>query len=571
MVDSVVSCRHVHRDDGPSQPRWHHGALPPARPQREGPADRNAPGPRPCTTSAARTRWIKRRWRVWCAASVGSSALKMPCTPRLLLAGHGPAVCREQAAGGAWVLEHLWRRVGIRVAIVKLLRGRKYALPVERALFALVANRAPAPASKLACERWVAEEVVIPELPQVPVDHLYRAMDLVLEAQEEVQREVFFATSDLLNLEVNLLYFDTISTYFEIEEEDADTSERPGWRKRGYSCDHRPDLPQVTIGLEMTREGIPIRCWCWPDKTHDTSVITQAKRGTGGVEAGAGDHGGRYRVHSAENLRTLQRTGGHYIAGEKLRGGKAVVAAAMRRPGRYKAVRDNLEVKKIVLGTGEARIRYILVRNPQEAARDRRQREETLRRLREELAALPAGPTQEHSRAACALLSHPTYRRYLRTATRGRVRSTRTRFGPRRGSMASTWCAPRITPSPQKMWPWVTSSSSRSRTPSARSNTPWTWRPLCHRVEERIRAHLLLCWLALLLVRISERRATQRWPQIRRALQRLHLGELPVPRVRSGSARRPRRTSTTSSPPCTSPSPRASSRSPPARARTRAL
>ncbi|MDR7519728.1 MAG: hypothetical protein QN123_09195 [Armatimonadota bacterium] len=123
---------------------------------------------------------------------------------------------------------------------------------------------------------------------------------------------------------------------------------------------------------------------------------------------------------SAENLRTLQRTWGHYIAGEKLRGGKAVVGAAMRRPGRYKAVRGNLEVKETVVGTGEARVRYILVRNPQEAARDRRQREETLRRLREELTALPAGPTQEHTRAACALLSHPTYRRYLRTDKRGR-------------------------------------------------------------------------------------------------------------------------------------------------------
>ncbi|MDR7520381.1 MAG: hypothetical protein QN123_12545, partial [Armatimonadota bacterium] len=109
----------------------------------------------------------------------------------------GPTALRfvgSRPLGGAWVLEHLWRRVGIRAAIVKLLRGRKYALPVERALFALVANRALAPASKLACERWVTEEVVIPELPQVPVHHPYRAMDFVLEAQEEVQREVFFAT-----------------------------------------------------------------------------------------------------------------------------------------------------------------------------------------------------------------------------------------------------------------------------------------------------------------------------------------------------------------------------------------
>ncbi len=230
--------------------------------------------------------------------------------------------------GGAWVLDQLWRRVGIQAALVKLLGRRKYLLPVERALFALVANRALAPMSKRSCERWVAEEVVILDLPQVPVHHLYRAMDFVLEAEEEVQREVFFATSDLLNLEVDLLYFDTTSTYFEVEEEDAEDAERPGWRMRGYSRDHRPDLPQVVIGLAVTREGIPIRCWCWPGNTHDATVIEGVKRNLVGWKLGRVITVVDTGFVSEENLRILQRTGGHYIAGEKLRGRKAAVEAA---------------------------------------------------------------------------------------------------------------------------------------------------------------------------------------------------------------------------------------------------
>ena len=92
-------------------------------------------------------------------------------------------------------VDHLWQYIGIQAAIARLLRSRRYALPVERALFALVANRALAPMSKLGYKRWVAEEVIIPGLPRVPVHHLYRAMDFLLEAEEEVQREVFFATS----------------------------------------------------------------------------------------------------------------------------------------------------------------------------------------------------------------------------------------------------------------------------------------------------------------------------------------------------------------------------------------
>jgi hypothetical protein len=444
----------------------------------------------------------------------------------------GPSALRfveSRPLGGAWVLEHLWQRVGIQAAIVKLLRTRKYALPVERALFALVANRALAPMSKSACERWVSEEVVIPELPQVAVHHLYRAMDFLLEAAEEVQREVFFATSDLLNLEVDLLYFDTTSTYFEVEEEDAEDAARPGWRKRGYSRDHRPDLPQVVIGLAVTREGIPIRCWCWPGNTPDATVIEEVKRDLVGWKLGRVITVVDTGFTSTENLRTLQRTGGHYIAGEKLRGGKAAAAEALRRPGRYQVVRDNLEVKEIVVGAGEARVRYILVRNPQEAERDRRQREEALRRLREALAALPAGPSQEHTRAACALLSHPTYRRYLRTDKHGwpqidpdKVRDEARLDGKYLVRTSDDTLPPEDVALGYKQ---LIEVEDAFRTLKHTLDL----RPVYHRVEERIRAHVLLCWLALLLVRIIERRTDQRWPQIRRTLQRMHLGEFAGP------------------------------------------
>jgi hypothetical protein len=49
-------------------------------------------------------------------------------------------------------------------------------------------------------------------------------------------------------------------------------------------------------------------------------------------------------------------------------------------------------------------------------------------------------------------------------------------------------------------------------------------RPVYHRREDRIRAHVLLCWLALLLIRIAETRTARRWPDLRRELDRVHLG-----------------------------------------------
>jgi hypothetical protein len=90
-------------------------------------------------------------------------------------------------------------------------------------------------------------------------DQAYRAMDLLVtaDAQARVQEAVFFAAAHLLNLEVDLLFFDTTSTFFERDDQESG----PGaFRVYGHSKDHRPDLPQIVIGLAVTREGSPCGC-----------------------------------------------------------------------------------------------------------------------------------------------------------------------------------------------------------------------------------------------------------------------------------------------------------------------
>ena len=122
---------------------------------------------------------------------------------------------------------------------------------MERALFALVANRAIDPSSKLAAADWASQDVAIPGLDRMDDDQAYRAMDLLVEADTDakVQEAVFFAVADLLNLEVDLLFFDITSTYFERDTEDpdpADSNADPegasGFRRYGHSKDHRRDL-----------------------------------------------------------------------------------------------------------------------------------------------------------------------------------------------------------------------------------------------------------------------------------------------------------------------------------------
>ncbi len=301
-------------------------------------------------------------------------------------AGVEVEVIDSRRLGSAWTLDRVWERLGIGAAIRRVAEGRRLdGETTERVIFALVANRALEPLSKLAATRWVTERVWVPGLGEVSDDACYRAMDWLLEVQGELAEQVYWATADLLNLEVDLLFFDTTSTYFQTEQADPPAAEDPeatvGFRAYGNSKDHRGDLPQVVIGMAVTRTGIPIRVWCWPGNSGDSALIRQVKDDLRAWKLSrvvwVADRG----FSSAENRRYLQRAGGHYIIGEKLRGDSKEAAAALSRQGRYHTVAGNLAVKEVVIDEGVMRDRFIICRNPDQAARDRAVRAQLLAHL----------------------------------------------------------------------------------------------------------------------------------------------------------------------------------------------
>ena len=421
--------------------------------------------------------------------------------------------------GGAWLLDALWNKLQIGKALTHHLADRRFAAPVERTLFAMVVNRALDPSSKLAAEEWVRHDVVIPGLAAFDVQHGYRAMDFLLESGEAIQREVFHSVADLLNLEVDLLFFDTTSTYFETEDDDDE------FRRRGYSKDHRPDLPQVVIGFAVTREGIPIRCWVWPGNTADMSVVPEVKKDLIGWKLGrvisVADRG----FSSDANLRVFQQSGGHYIIGEKMSAGKPSVEAALSHPGRFKTVRDNLEVKDITIGDGEARKRYVLVRNPEEARRDSAQREQHLEALQRELEGLKSLDGEAHSKAHCRLHSHVTYKRYLKMDSRGNLRIDKDAVKAMErldGKYLIQTSDDTLSSEDVALgYKQLLNVEAAFRT----LKQSLALRPVYHRKEERIRSHVLLCWLALMLIRIVENQTGRTWRDVRSLFQRMHLIE----------------------------------------------
>lgn len=427
--------------------------------------------------------------------------------------------------GGAYVLRKIWERLGLEKVISEALAEREFASPVEWAIFAMVSNRALAPDSKRGVEEWVREDVALSNPEPISLQHLYRAIDFLLEHEERVQREVFYSTADLFNLEVDLLFFDTTTTYVESEEEDA-------FRRYGYSKDKRPDLPQVVVGLAVTKEGLPVRCWVLPGDTQDMTTVERVKNDLLGWKLSrliwVMDRG----MSSEENRIILQKAGGHYILGEKLRDNQEAHQKAISSKGRYQKVRENLEVKEIALGQGERRRRFVLVRNPEQAEKDKATREKTLQRVEEAMRALGDQKGKAHKRAVCALLSHRTMGRYIKQLRNGRLKIN--------------WAKVKEEEKLDGKYLLSTSDDTLSSEDVALGykslmeverafrtlKTTLELRPLFHRKEERIRAHVLLCCLALLLVRIVERETGETWDSTRSHLERLHLVEFSSKRGR---------------------------------------
>ena len=427
---------------------------------------------------------------------------------------------KSVSLGGAFLLRKLWERLGLEKVLTESLGKRAFLSPIEWAIFAMVANRALAPDSKRGVEEWIEEDVALGNPEPISLQHLYRAMDFLLEHGEEIQKEVFFATADLFHLEVDLLFFDTTSIYVGKDEEDAE-----GMRKYGHSKDKRPDLPQVVIGLAVTKEGIPVRCWVLPGNTQDMTTVERVKRDLSGWKLSrcvwVMDRG----MNSEENRTILQQAGGHYILGEKLRDDQEVHQKALSRRGRYQKVKENLEVKEVIVGQGERRRRFVLVYNPEQAKKDQATRERTLQKMEEALLSLGDQRGKAHKKAVCALLAHRTMGRYLRQQKNGVLQIDRARVKAEKHLEGKYL----LSTSDDSLSPQDVALGYKQLMEVERAfrtlKTTLELRPLYHRKEERIQAHVLLCFLALLLVRIAERQTGKTWDHIRAMMERMHLGE----------------------------------------------
>ena len=465
-------------------------------------------------------------------------------------AGADVTVLDSRRLGGAWVLDQMWARLGIGAAIRRVAERRKVDGAVaERVIFALVAQRALEPGSKLACTTWVTERVFIEHLPTFSDDQAYRAMDFLLDALEEIAAEVFASVATLLNLEVDLVFVDTTSTYWHLDvpedladalrqdHDDTDTDEQlsvpaeAGTRAFGHSKDHREDLPQVVIAMAVTRDGVPIRCWTFPGNTADTAIIRRVNDDLAGWNlhrlVWVADRG----FASAANRAYLTRGGGHYIHAEKLRHTNTEAAAALARAGRYHTVAGNLRVKEVQVAPGGdgdgddgARTqRFVVCHNPDQAERDAAVRVNLSAHLRELIDGSDAWTARRRDELVGSLKAKPGLRRYLRRTAGGLLRVDQARVKAE-AHLDGKWLlrTSDATLSAEDL-PAAYKQLSAVEAGWRDLKSGLGLRPVHHRRADRIRGHVQLCWLALLLTRVIETTTGDTWRTTRHELDRMHL------------------------------------------------
>ena len=287
--------------------------------------------------------------------------------------------------------------------------------------------------------------------------------------------------------------------------------------------DHRPDLPQVVVGMAVTRTGIPVRVWTFSGNASDQAIIRKVKDDLRGWNLSRViwvlDRG----FTSERNRRYLQRAGGHYIVGEKLRSDSKEAGAALARQGRYHVVDGGLRVKQVRVDDGADRDRFVICHNPERAERDRAVREQILTRLGEQIAGSDKLTVAKRRERYGALSTKPAFKRFLRQTPTAKLRIDRAAVA------AETKLDGKFL--------LRTSDESLSAEDIAlgykalyEAERGWRdlkstidLRPVYHRREDRIESHVQLCWLALLLLRVAETEVGDTWRNIRNELDRIHL------------------------------------------------
>ena len=444
----------------------------------------------------------------------------------LILSDKSQVHASSKKIGPALIFERLWQELGIKKVLKHLLSDRRFSFDVERAIFLTVLHRLFISGSDRFCHKW-HQDFIIKGVKSLSLHHLYRAMAFlgeVIEDQKDktpfaprcnkdiIEEELFLERRDLF-AELDLVFFDTTSIYFE-----GEGGESLG--QKGNSKDHRPDLNQMIVGVVIDNFGNPICCELWPGNTTDVKtlipIIDRLKKRF---------HIGRFCILSDrgmisdKTIKELERRGILYILGARMRKVKEIKYDVLSRTGRYREVYPENQSSKspAPLKVKEVRIdddRYIICLNTKQARKDAADRQAIIASLQNKL---KQGPK--------ALIGNKGYRKYIKLSRDQLKLDTQKiaedeRFDGKWVLKTNTTFSPEKTALKYKEL-WEVEQVFRD------IKSLLDTRPVFHRIDETIRGHVFCSFLAISLRKELDRRLEDsghffEWSDIKQDLKALH-------------------------------------------------
>lgn len=431
----------------------------------------------------------------------------------------GVRVERVKEFGRVWAALAVWRRLGLhRLLREKLPRGQE-DVGWDLVACVLATGRFCAQTSELSvAERWY-ESTALADILGVPDDRinesrLYRGLDQLLGCKDAICRHLQDTWGAWFKADYDFLLYDVTSTYFEGQCEDNPKA------ARGYSRDNRSDCKQVCIGLVVTRDGLPVGYEVFAGNRSDVTtledIVTMMEEKYGQANrVWVTDRG----IVSEENLEFLRERGAQYLVGTP--------KSMLRRHERemldaagWQVIRDGLEVKLVAAPDGSSE-RFVLCRSRDRAAKERAMLERQIVRLRKALDKIDAGLRRRPS--TDALKIERRIGRWLgRNPAAERVfdveviqdddkRACGLQVTERTDRMDWASLAQgaymlrtnHVSEDPAELWKWyihLTQAEAAFRT----SKSDLALRPVFHQKEERVEAHILVCFLALAMWRTLE-------------------------------------------------------------------
>jgi transposase len=240
------------------------------------------------------------------------------------------------------IFKKLWKEMGFKDTLNQYFRETNKEINLTDAVFAMVCNRLVAPSSKRATDEWI-KEVYEPEFEQLKLHHLYRAMDFLVENKEKMEVELFNNVKNLFNCKVQVVMFDTTNVSYWGEGKRAENL-----LAHGHAKNKRFDLKQVTVGLIMDQNGVPLGHEVWPgnmsDKPAFKAVIEKVKTKFE-IEKVilVADRG----MVSEDNIAYLEENNYGYILGVKMRQLSGIRQKLLLNNEGFLAISKNLKAKQI--------------------------------------------------------------------------------------------------------------------------------------------------------------------------------------------------------------------------------